>query len=49
MKDTFLANRMKKTILFLFILISIAAHSQQQNYIVVDRNGTGNFSRLLIR
>jgi len=46
MKDTFLANRMKKTILFLFILISIAAHSQQQNYIVVDRNGTGNFRNI---
>jgi pectinesterase len=34
---------MKKTFLFLFILVNLTANSQQLNYIVVDRNGTGNF------
>ena len=37
---------MKKTALFLFILVSLAVNSQQQNYIVVDRNGTGNFRNI---
>lgn len=37
---------MKKTFLFLFILVNLAANSQQLNYIVVDRNGTGNFRNI---
>lgn len=37
---------MKRTFLFLFILVSLAANSQQLNYIVVDINGTGNFQNI---
>jgi len=37
---------MKKALFFLFILISSALYSQQKNYIVVDRNGTGNFRNI---
>jgi pectinesterase len=37
---------MKKTTLFLFLLVSLAVNSQQQNYIIVDRNGTGNFRNI---
>jgi len=37
---------MKKLVLFFFVLISLGVYSQQQNYIVVDRNGTGNFRNI---
>ncbi|MHB9141519.1 MAG: pectinesterase family protein, partial [Paludibacter sp.] len=37
---------MKKLLLFLFLSGSIFSYSQQQNYIVVDRNGTGNFRNI---
>ena len=37
---------MKKQLLFLSLLFSIFCYSQQQNYIVVDRNGTGNFRNI---
>jgi len=37
---------MKKLALFFFILVSLGVYSQQQNYIVVDRNGTGNFRNI---
>jgi pectinesterase len=37
---------MKKFVLFCFTLMSIGVFSQQQNYIVVDRNGTGNFRNI---
>jgi len=37
---------MKKFVLFFFVLISLGVYSQQQNYIVVDRNGTGNFRNI---
>jgi len=37
---------MKKTTLFFFLFISFTAFSQQQNYIVVDRNGSGNFRNI---
>ncbi|MFA5044668.1 MAG: pectinesterase family protein [Paludibacter sp.] len=37
---------MKKLLLFLFLSGSIFSYSQLQNYIVVDRNGTGNFRNI---
>jgi pectinesterase len=37
---------MKKYLLIAFLLGSIFSYSQPQNYIVVDRNGTGNFRNI---
>lgn len=37
---------MKNQLLFLSLLFSVFCYSQQQNYIVVDRNGTGNFRNI---
>lgn len=37
---------MKKLLIFLFLTESVFSFSQLQNYIVVDRNGTGNFRNI---
>lgn len=37
---------MRKLALLFFVLISLGLYSQQQNYIVVDRNGTGDFRNI---
>ncbi|MDR3652955.1 MAG: pectinesterase family protein [Paludibacter sp.] len=37
---------MKKIALSFFVLLSLCSFAQQKNYIVVDRNGTGNFRNI---